>query len=56
MSIFRIALPDPRGDGARFVVAGQSGVGSGDVKLFQWHRKVRPHQCESPEIILTRCR
>ena len=37
----RIARSDPiPSDPPRFVVAGQAGTASGDVKMYEWHRKV----------------
>ena len=40
----RIALSDPHSESRpRFVVGGQAGAAaSGDVKLYEWHRSVRP--------------
>lgn len=38
----RLALSDPRGSlPPRYVVAGQAGAASGDVRLFEWRRSVR---------------
>jgi hypothetical protein len=47
----RIARSDPiASDPPRFVVAGQVGTASGDVKLYEWHREVRQtwHQQQHP--------
>lgn len=42
----RIAKPDPiSSDPPRFVVAGQAGTASGDVKLYEWHREVSQSMC-----------
>ena len=39
---FRIALSDPHlASRPRYLVGGQAGAASGDVKLYEWHRSVR---------------
>ena len=44
---FRLTLSNPiPSDPPRFVVAGQTGSASGDVKMYEWHRAVSRHMAE----------